>query len=302
MNIKSLASFLFVASLIFISQGHFAYAGGGFVDVITKIVVVVAIVGVAILTGGAAAALLLTVIPAVGASLVGAGIVLGVIATTFLVVGDCVPGAPAETDVNVFCGSSKPGTGGPAGGSSLPPTGLVAQSQGSATCDSYTLSIDPQGHNFSYFRDGVLIKYLTSDQGTFTDTGLTPHTNYSYVIRIPDPAEAGVETSDTAPFAAYTKCLPQCSFAVDNPNVAAYGTTNLRWKCIHNDPVIDNGGCAITDSSTGSIQTVDAKSGTWDVSPSTTTTYTLKCANIDGAISVPQNINIFEPGIKEVKP
>lgn len=299
---KSLINFLLVASVIFIAQSHFAYAGGSIGSIITAVVVTIAIVAVAVATGGAAAALLFAVLPATAVTLVGSAIVLGVIATTFLVVGDCMPGSPAATDVNVFCPNSGSGSGGPSGGSSLPPTGLVAQSQGSATCDSYSLSIDPQGHNFSYSRDGVLIKYLTSSQGTFTDTGLTPHTNYSYVIRIPDPAESGVTSSDSAPFAAYTKCLPQCSFAVDNPNVAAYGTTNLRWKCIHNDPAVDSGSCVLTDSSRNLTQTVDSRSGTMEVSPSTTTAYTLKCTNIDGEISVPQNINIFEPGIKEVKP
>lgn len=170
-------------------------------------------------------------------------------------------------------------------------------------CDSVTLSgIDAKGHNYAIVRDGQIVAQLSADKTSYTDTGLTPHTNYEYKIRIPYPEEAGFQTSDSVPIAAYTKCLPQCGFGMKEKSVAKFGKVTLVWNCNYNDPSADKGSCRIEDSAAGKDYSVSAKSGTLEVAVTAATTFVLNCANVDGAISVPQSIEVLEPGIKEVKP
>lgn len=232
--------------------------------------------------------------------------------------GVCTPGIGIDCGLDFFLddlgcrpglGESPGGLGLACGGGALNPDGSLfnpfsttSSTSASPTCTELTLGgIDPQGHNYAILRDGVVIKQLTSADTGFTDTGLTPHTNYSYVVRIPDPAEAGFTTADSAPLEAYTKCIPQCSFGVDSSSIAAFSSTNLKWKCLYNDPAVDIGSCKIVDLNNVS-QTVDALSGSLQVFPTADTTYTLTCTNVDGPISIPQEVTIFKPGIKEVKP
>ncbi len=210
----------------------------------------------------------------------------------------------ANGEIFIDCdgnGNQLPGSGGP--GSIAGSLSTLSTSGGSQTCTQVYLSgVNPQGHNWALLRDGAIVKQLTPSDTSYTDTGLTPHTNYSYVVRLPYPAESGFTTSDSAPLDAYTKCLPQCGFGVDTSSIAEFSSTNLRWKCINNDPGIDVGSCRITDSTGALSQAVDAVSGELSVSPTADTTYTLQCTNIDGPISIPQNISVFKPGIKEIKP
>ncbi|MBU6141933.1 hypothetical protein KGO95_02320 [Patescibacteria group bacterium] len=150
-------------------------------------------------------------------------------------------------------------------------------------------------------RDNVIVLKLTSADTSFTDTGLTPHTTYSYKIRIPYPSESGYATSDTAPVSEYTKCLPQCGFGSASSSVVTHGSTTLQWTCLYNDPVVDTGSCKLTDSQ-GNTQTVNATNGSVTITPTATTTYTLSCTNVDGTISIPQTVSLFTPSIQEVKP
>lgn len=172
-----------------------------------------------------------------------------------------------------------------------------------STCTGITLSgINAQGHNYAIVRDGAIIKELSASETGYTDTGLTPHTNYSYAIRIPYPAESGYETTDSAPIAAYTRCLPSCGFGVTSSSVAKYGAVELRWKCDYNDPTVDTGACKITDSLGTLSKAIDAKSGSMKIKVNENNQYALQCANVDGAISIPQSVKVLELGIKEVKP
>ena len=96
--------------------------------------------------------------------------------------------------------------------------------------------------------------------------------------------------------------MPQCSFGVDNTSLVEFGSTNLRWRCLNNDPVVDSGSCKIIDSNNEPLKTVSALSGELSTFPGETTTYTLTCVNIDGTISIPQTVNILKPILKETKP
>jgi hypothetical protein len=170
-------------------------------------------------------------------------------------------------------------------------------------CNSITLSgINAEGHNYAIVRDGKIIKELSASETGYTDTGLTPHTNYEYKIRIPYPEESGFLTSDSAPIAAYTKCFPQCGFGATEKSVAQYGKATLVWNCNYNNPTIDKGSCQIEDTATGEKHSISATSGILEIPVTADSTFVLSCANIDGAINIPQSIKVFEPGIKEIKP
>ena len=172
-----------------------------------------------------------------------------------------------------------------------------------STCTGITLSgINAQGHNYAVVRDGQIITQILASETSYTDTGLVPHTNYEYKIRIPYPAESGLETTDSAPIATYTRCLPSCGFGVTSSSVVKYGTTNLRWRCNYNDPVADRGTCNISDSLGTFSKTSDALSGSMAVKVSENNQYTLQCTNVDGTIAIPQSVSTFVPGVKEVKP
>lgn len=174
---------------------------------------------------------------------------------------------------------------------------------GSSTCTSITLSgINAQGHNYAIVRNGTIVAQLPASQSSFTDTDLTPHTNYAYTIRIPYPAESGWTTSDSAPIPAYTQCLPQCSFGVVSSSVAKFGTTDLNWACRYNDAIANRGSCSISDSSGAILRNVDPVSGSLSVTVTDNNQYTLKCDNKDGSISIPQDVAVFIPEIKEIKP
>lgn len=170
-------------------------------------------------------------------------------------------------------------------------------------CDSVALNnIDAQGHNYAVVRDGAIIKELSASQTSYIDTSLVPHTNYEYKIRIPYPAESGFQTADSAPIAAYTKCLPQCGFGVKEKNVVEFGKATLAWNCNHNDPMADRGSCKIEDNVTGKKYNISSISGTLDVPMNVSSTFVLTCDNIDGSISIPSDVEVYKPGIKEVKP
>lgn len=207
----------------------------------------------------------------------------------------------------VLQGSQKcPGTESPSvnpPGSGMTSVSTFSTAGGSSTCTSITLSgINAQGHNYAIVRNGTIVAQLPPSQSSFTDTNLTPHTNYTYAIRIPYPAESGWTTSDSAPILAYTQCLPQCSFGVVSSSIAKFGTTDLRWTCRYNDASADRGSCSISDSSGAILKNVDPVSGSLSVTVADNNQYTLKCSNKDGSISIPQDVTVFVPEIKEIKP
>lgn len=188
-------------------------------------------------------------------------------------------------------------------GSATTSVSTFSTAGGSSTCTSITLSgINAQGHNYAVVRSGAIVAQLSASQSSFTDTNLTPHTNYAYAIRIPYPAESGWTTSDSAPILAYTQCLPQCSFGVVSSSVAKFGTTDLRWACRYNAVSPDGGRCVISDSSGLMQKNVDPVSGSLSVTLADNNQYTLKCTNKDGSIVIPQDVSVFTPEVKEIKP
>lgn len=301
MYTKSLSSLLIVVSVVFSIQTQVARAAV-IVDIVDSVVDTIKTVAdvatnIALQTVDIVVVVVVSVVTLGVCSPFGP---CGDILDPFIQDLTCRPGFGASPgSLGLECGGNNLGG---LGGNAFNPNSTLATSSASPTCTQLTLSgINPQGHNYTMLRDGIVVKQLTSADTSFTDTGLTPHTNYSYVVRLPDPPEAGFQTSDSAPLIGYTKCLPQCGFGVDSSSVATFSSTNLRWKCLYNDPAVDTGSCKIVDSNNVS-QTVNALSGSLQIFPAADTTYTLTCTNIDGPISIPQEVTIFKPGIKEVKP
>lgn len=301
MYTKSIASFLIIVSVIFSFQVQVARAAVivDLVESIADTIQTVADVATNI-TLQTVDIMVVVVVSVVTLGVCSPFGPCGGILDPFLEDLTCRPGFGASPGaLGLACGGDNLGG---SGGNTFNPNSTLATTSASPTCTQLTLSgINPQGHNYAMLRDGIVVKQLTSSDTSFTDSGLTPHTNYSYVVRLPDPPEAGFQTSDSAPLVGYTKCLPQCGFGVDSSSIANFSSTNLRWTCLNNDPSVDIGSCKIVDSNNVS-QTVSAVSGVLQVSPSADITYTLTCTNVDGPISIPQSVSIFIPGIKEVKP
>ena len=300
---------LFFIIAVFLLYSPLARAGGvidAIASVIVPVLIVVVIVAAAIVTGGAAAVVGLALAPGVFTAIAGTVIVSTAIGVSGLVLADCFPGSPI--DPGLICdGNSGGAIGGGSGdgGETIVNNSAskVLSTVASPTCTSLTLNgINSQGHSYAIVRGGNIIAELPASQTSFADFGLIPHTNYQYFIRIPYPPESGFATTDSDPINGYTKCLPQCSFGVDSLDIVEFGLTNLRWKCLNNNPTTEAGKCEISDSISGTSKDVNPLSGMISASPRKETTYTLTCANIDGAISIPQTVNILKPGIKEVKP
>lgn len=134
----------------------------------------------------------------------------------------------------------------------------------------------------------------------FKDTGLTPHTDYEYVLQDIGQLKAPqIPVSD--PTSAYTACLPSCSISNSTSVIAKYGSLDLEWECAADTVPI---ACQMqsTDSELGTRSGLNS-TGSIKISPEIDSQYTLSCTNLDGAVAQPPvNITVFVPSIKEVKP
>lgn len=134
----------------------------------------------------------------------------------------------------------------------------------------------------------------------FKDAGLTPHTDYEYVLQDIGQLKAP-QIPQSAPTSAYTACLPSCSISNSTSVIAKYGSLDLEWKCAADTVPIS---CQMqsTDSGLGNRTGLNS-TGSIKISPEIDSQYTLSCANLDGAVAQPPvNITVFVPSIKEVKP
>lgn len=134
----------------------------------------------------------------------------------------------------------------------------------------------------------------------FKDTGLTPHTDYEYVLRDIGQLKAP-QIPQSDPTSAYTACLPSCSISNSTSVIAKYGSLDLEWQCAADTVPIS---CQMqsTDSELGTRTGLNS-TGSIKISPEIDSQYTLSCTNLDGAVAQPPvNITVFVPSIKEVTP
>ena len=87
--------------------------------------------------------------------------------------------------------------------------------------------------------------------------------------------------------------IPRCTFAADPTSIILPQTSVLSWSCSYADT------CSI-DQGVGSVNPI---SGTQEVRPSATTTYTLACNGSDGERTWQSTVNVgFTPRLREVAP
>ncbi len=97
--------------------------------------------------------------------------------------------------------------------------------------------------------------------------------------------------SDTP--AAVVWQYPRCSFSADPSSIILPQSSTLSWSCSYADS------CEI-DQGIGPVSKI---SGTQEVRPSQTTTYTLTCEGFDGPKSWQATVNVgFTPRLREVIP
>ncbi len=123
--------------------------------------------------------------------------------------------------------------------------------------------------------------------------------NYNYTITCNDVGEK--ITSDSV--AVNVIKVPNCSFYADPQNIVALpATSTLFWDCGYSSPH-QNESSADTCSIDQGIGSVNPKSGSQDVRPTETTTYTLTCAAQDGTKNYQTTVTIgYAPRRQEVNP
>jgi hypothetical protein len=120
-------------------------------------------------------------------------------------------------------------------------------------------------------------EYLTKPRGTYT-----------FTLACSGPG-GSIEKTGTASVIQ----VPRCSFTANPTSIILPASSTLSWSCEYADS------CSI-DQGVGSVNKI---SGTKDVRPSVSTTYTLTCQGLDGSRSSQATVNIgFEPTRREVPP
>lgn len=116
-----------------------------------------------------------------------------------------------------------------------------------------------------------------------------PRGTYTFTITCSGPGG----TSDPSSVAVRVIQVPRCSFSSDPTSIILPQTSTLSWSCSYADS------CSI-DQGIGSVNNV---SGSVEVRPPATTSYTLSCSGLDGSRSWPATVGVgFIPKLKEILP
>ena len=134
----------------------------------------------------------------------------------------------------------------------------------------------------------------TTSYGGWSDCNAACH-NYSSQSRDVSGTNSDCTTfSYTDSQSCYVSCPPVCDFSTNPSIIVLPQTSTLSWVCQYAEY-----GCSIDNK----IGSVNSSSGSVNVVPSKTTTYTLNCNGIDGSGSWQATVtNAFEPIIREVIP
>ena len=115
-----------------------------------------------------------------------------------------------------------------------------------------------------------------------------PRGTYTFIL-----SGAGLGGSDSKQVTVQVIKIPRCTFAADPTSIILPQTSTLSWSCSYADT------CSI-DQGVGSVNPI---SGTQEVRPSATTTYTLACNGSDGERTWQSTVNVgFTPRVREVAP
>jgi len=115
-----------------------------------------------------------------------------------------------------------------------------------------------------------------------------PRGNYTFTLTATGPGGTASETRNVRVIQ-----VPRCSFTANPTTIILPQFSTLSWSCQYADT------CSI-DQGIGSVNNI---SGTKDVRPTKTTTYTLTCDGLDGSRSYQATVNVgFTPKLREVIP
>ena len=117
---------------------------------------------------------------------------------------------------------------------------------------------------------------------------LKPRGNYTFTLGCTGPGGSNSDIKNVKVIQ-----VPRCSFIASPPTIILPASSTLSWNCLYADS------CSINQG----IGSVNKISGTKDVRPPETTTYTLTCSGLDDSRSYQATVNIgFEPTRREVPP
>ena len=115
-----------------------------------------------------------------------------------------------------------------------------------------------------------------------------PRGNYTFTLGCTGPGGSNSDIKNVSVIQ-----VPRCSFIANPPTIILPASSTLSWSCQYADS------CSINQS----IGSVNKVSGTKDVRPPQTTTYTLTCSGLDDSRSYQATVNVgFEPTRREVPP
>jgi len=121
-----------------------------------------------------------------------------------------------------------------------------------------------------------------------TEQIFKPRGNYTFTLTATGPGGTASETRNVRVIQ-----VPRCTFTANPTTIIPPASSTLSWSCQYADA------CSI-DQGIGSVNPV---SGTKDVRPTETTTYTLTCDGLDGSRSYQATVNVgFTPKLREVIP
>ncbi|HUO68754.1 MAG TPA: GDSL-type esterase/lipase family protein, partial [Gammaproteobacteria bacterium] len=178
---------------------------------------------------------------------------------------------------------------------STPPTvpgGLKAAAQSSSRIDlSWNAATDSGSGvgGYNVFRNGT--KVATTTSTSYSDTGLTSNTLYTYTVTAFDRVTPNHnESAQSAPSSATTQTTaqpaPTVSLQVSPSTVAIGGTTQLTWTSTNASACTASGGWAGAQAASGS-----AKSSAL----SSNTTFTLTCSGNGGSASDTKAVAVVGP-------
>ena len=115
-----------------------------------------------------------------------------------------------------------------------------------------------------------------------------PRGTYTFIL-----SGTGPGGSDSKQVTVQVIKIPRCTFSADPTSIILPQTSVLSWSCSYADT------CSI-DQGVGSVNSI---SGSEEVRPSATTTYTLACDGLDGERTWQSTVNVgFTPRVREVAP
>ena len=168
------------------------------------------------------------------------------------------------------------------------PTNLTATAVSSSQINlSWTASTDNVGvTGYQIYRGGTL---LTTVAGTsYSNTGLTPSTSYSYYVRATDAAGNVSGNSNTA--SATTQAgtpVPTVTISANPTSVSSGGSSTLTWSSTNATSCTASGGWSGSKATSGSQSITNITS---------TATYTLTCTGTGGSGSNSATVTVTGGG------